>query len=631
MTIYNQPEVQEIWNPLVRDYDDREFRFGLTSGLDGPTVVYPATYRLEITPDLGHNSISKHFTEYDGTDGNGLLVIIEGLVAGTDIDLVGDGSGTYSVPLDTMKRVIAPGYPRFLWRVVPVGGDGQDWTASAVQSFRGRVTVHDDSWTVEQPDRVSKSPAVILRGTRSPHIVSIEINDSEVWTTYPSPTTWEASVPLLAGVNTFLLRGFDSKDNSSSYKRVDVELYSSDIHDAAYFNRFDDFGFMLGIERLPEERNQPFKRRVQDVFSHRGGPSYRGILVAATREIGATYDDAAILLRGAVQESGRRRQDVTMWATSSWIYLTTGDSIVRQEYAEIPGNSWRIQPSIVPIVGFLTIEQPIGVEVPKDAWRFEDDWIQFVDPDYVGAPVYLTYRYALRIPLEDSTLQDVVDALNALEVNGSSVVEARLSDRRDGTEDAEGLMAFQSVTLEVSPNLTVGGVQLDEMPLRWTDLKLRPLLEADFVKRFYSGTGHMFGTAYAGYANRLKRELHTTWGYLIADTNVWAGKRIRPSGIGRLPTCYDPEIGRWRHTSDGPSYSAREAWGRGFYSPFDETRLVRSGVGYEMLQSGVGAAGDLVAVVKDHGTMEDDAEESFEIRYTQTTLSPSDVAEFDLS
>lgn len=627
MTIYNVPEIDDLWNALVRDYDDREFRFGMTTGLDGPTVVHPATYRLEITPDLGFNSIPRHFTPADGENGNGLLVTIEGLVAGDDIELVGDGSGIYTVPIDTMKRIVAPGYPRYIWRVVPVSGDGQDWTASAVQSFRGRIVVHDDSWTLVPPAPIARAPSVTLHGTRSTNLVAVEVNDSEVWTTYPSSTTWRAVVPLTPGRNTLLVRALDSKGNPTSYKRADVDLHTADINDSSYFNRFDDFGYMLGLERLPDERNQAYRRRLQDVFVHRAGPSYSGVVLGATREVGATYDDAAITLRAARTVAGPRRQDVRVWATSTWIYVATSDMVVVREYAEIPGNSWRVQLGTTPVIGGVKVEQPLGTEIKQSAWKLDEDTIQFLDPELLASPVYITYSYAVRVPLADRTLAEVVQDLNAISIGGSDVVDATLSSRRSGTEDAEGILAFQPVQLEISPNKTVGGVILNEMPIRWSAIKVQPLLENDFVRRYYQGSGHIFGTRYAGLANRLKRELRTTWGYLIADEGVWAGVRIRPSGIGRLPTCFDPDISAWRHTSNGPSYSTREAWGRGFYSPFDDTILIMSGVSHEAFRSGIGADDDLMVVVKDHGSFEDDPGDPFEIRYTVGDFEPIATAE----
>lgn len=52
------------------------------------------------------------------------------------------------------------------------------------------------------------------------------------------------------------------------------------------WNPFDEFGMLLGIRRLPGERNEAFKNRILDVFKNPGGATKIGITNALSRELG---------------------------------------------------------------------------------------------------------------------------------------------------------------------------------------------------------------------------------------------------------------------------------------------------------------------------------------------------------
>lgn len=54
----------------------------------------------------------------------------------------------------------------------------------------------------------------------------------------------------------------------------------------AVFNEFDYFGTLLGLERLPEEKNKEYKSRLMDVFVNRANSLYTGLVNGITRELG---------------------------------------------------------------------------------------------------------------------------------------------------------------------------------------------------------------------------------------------------------------------------------------------------------------------------------------------------------
>lgn len=60
----------------------------------------------------------------------------------------------------------------------------------------------------------------------------------------------------------------------------------------AVFNDFDRDGLTLGLSRILQEKNADYKRRLQNVFVHRGGSQYRELINAVTRELGLEIIEA---------------------------------------------------------------------------------------------------------------------------------------------------------------------------------------------------------------------------------------------------------------------------------------------------------------------------------------------------
>lgn len=52
------------------------------------------------------------------------------------------------------------------------------------------------------------------------------------------------------------------------------------------FNEYDDFGILLGLERLPSEKNKEYKQRLLDVFVNRANSTYLGMVNGVTRDVG---------------------------------------------------------------------------------------------------------------------------------------------------------------------------------------------------------------------------------------------------------------------------------------------------------------------------------------------------------
>lgn len=87
-------------------------------------------------------------------------------------------------------------------------------------------------------------------------------------------------------INTYLLNPFN-------VVQIDgVDHFDISLHHI--WNAFDEFGLLLGINRLYGERNNNFKARILDVFINPGGANKQGIINGLSRELGITSDQIII-------------------------------------------------------------------------------------------------------------------------------------------------------------------------------------------------------------------------------------------------------------------------------------------------------------------------------------------------
>lgn len=57
------------------------------------------------------------------------------------------------------------------------------------------------------------------------------------------------------------------------------------------WNEYDRTGLLLGLSRLPGEKNKDYKQRLMDVMVNRANASYRGLINGITRELGLSISE----------------------------------------------------------------------------------------------------------------------------------------------------------------------------------------------------------------------------------------------------------------------------------------------------------------------------------------------------
>lgn len=609
--VFPAPEVYSDWNDLTRSYSDNQFRWKLVTGLEptpslGYQFVEPASYRLEITPDLGWPNTEMMFEPYvhgSTSGGNPLLRIIRDLKVGTDLTLQSDGSVIYNVDIEMMRRILAPGFDRYLWRVMAVAPNSHTGHPSTIQSFHGRVVVVNIAWTLREPDSPSRSITATLSGVREPSITKIEINGDFGYTTFPSPDTWVAEVPLGEGRNTFLVRAFDTNNNGSEYRQAEVEVTSVELSTRAFFNKFDDFGYAMGLARLPGEKNPAYRERIKDVRVHRASTTYAGLMNGITRELGLTGQDQAILIKAAVNgQTQRRWQDVSVWLTARYFYVRRATALIQHERHVVEGRTWQVHTNRCPAGPLFTIESPAGTPVDPKEYRVDYDvdqpYVQFLDGKWSGRPIWISYQWVHKIPVEGKTVQQLVNELNSLKINDEIVVEAQVGIEMTGSETAMCLQKFPPVPLFEGTYLTAGRATVENAyPIRWVPFELNSFADFDFIERFKTEKGSLFGSQYAGWANGLKSQLKVTWGYLVADEASWSSPLLKISGPTALPLIYDAYVGSWISERGGYRLSPYAASIRGWIDPRDGSDLRYDGVKWSRFWSGKGYEHDLLMIL----------------------------------
>lgn len=95
------------------------------------------------------------------------------------------------------------------------------------------------------------------------------------------------------------------------------------------FNELDSFGVLLGLERLPEEPNRDYKRRLLDVFTRRASSTYTGLINGITRELGLEFFKPVVFTKLSSAEDPYIEfieNEVRVWRNKTELELTISRS-----------------------------------------------------------------------------------------------------------------------------------------------------------------------------------------------------------------------------------------------------------------------------------------------------------------
>ena len=628
------PSAYETVNKLTRSQTDRTFRWqavvappNLPIGLDYKKAF---AYRLEITPDLGHQNPDQLFQPYDASQqtGNPRLTTFDFLLPGTDLTGSID-SLTYVVSEDDWTKITNPVFEKYLWRVTALTAEGVPGFPSDFSVFEVQTEVKNSAWTiVDTPE--PRGFTQVIAGTKGTEIASIHVLGQAPTVTYPTPTSWRLEVPVQSVSETLFVRAKDQAGNYSSYRSVAIAIEKTSVQDWRLWNTLDEMALMVGLDRFHGETNPDFKTRILDAHAHRGGvryPSLRNALGRAFGYLDEQEDRALTITRNMRIGGDQDPADVVQITIGPRDFSLFGQQFrATLERQVVDGHSWSIAvdrnlEDIEPLV-----ECPLGHEVDSSLYAVENETnrIRFLSPDFNGKEVWVSYTYRETVPFQGLTLAQLKTVVEAIQIDGVQVLGVAV---KAGFEShaAEGLDQLEPTPVMEIEYTDVSGLEVAGIPVRWSPVRIYALQDAEYQESFQNEWGHLFSTAIDSYADQLRALAGQTWGFLVADRGLFVDDEAI-QGMAGLPTTLDIPFGFYQSTYDGVKYDYDQFIALAGVDPTDSSVLIQVGVPDTLLKSGVGTQNDLLVTVKPKNTtpLETPTAESPVVQILESSLQDLD-------
>jgi len=631
-----RPEIPADYNSVTRSYSDLTYYWqssfadmietttgvvytGLVdlTGYEGVPIEaeMPSSYILEITPDLGKENLDDNFEPFildQQIKSNPLLKQFTNLVVGSnvvsDIDYETPLKQklSYTIDLIDMIELVNAEYHKYLWRVIPVAENGSRGFPSQVQFFEPKTIIFDYSWSIDRYDQKVNGITTTIAGSKAPDISNIEINGSTRNTTILSSTAWSAEVPIHNIKEKLLVRAIDKKGTYSRYKIINIDINTSEQRYHQFYNIFDKFGYLLGLERIPKEDNINYRRRLFDVYKHRGGTNYLPLLNSVIRELDITFDDAALtLMPHADFAKDYPNSTANIAIVSDKIQVSCDLFYVKHERHKLDSFNWTVELKKIPTSAAIKVESPIGNEIPnKDNWYSMKDKIYFRNNSLLGSPIFISYSYAESLSKAGKTVKDAADFITNMEISNTPLFSVTTGSIVDTGSPIDYLQKIGRAAVLDRLSVNNGGDTSTGLSLKWADCNIESLQDEGFQSQHINKHNNYFGTKINIYADNLSAKFKVQWGLAVADRSVWQTDKNEAIGKVSLPTNYDFIYGYWAQQNSGfvTSLSNNEAYAYNYSNIIDGSALNYIGVDSDQLKSGIGANTDLFVTIREKST-----------------------------
>jgi len=142
----------------------------------------------------------------------------------------------------------------------------------------------------------------VVTGTKASGVyVFLRTNDGEwVQVSYPDGvpgTTWSYNLALTAGNNEIEVIAAITTDISNAisspvFATIYLIVSTPEVYNV--WNCFDEFGLLLGLQRIPGEKNREYRARLLDVYINPANSTYDGLLNGISRELGLSVSAISI-------------------------------------------------------------------------------------------------------------------------------------------------------------------------------------------------------------------------------------------------------------------------------------------------------------------------------------------------
>lgn len=433
--------------------------------------------------------------------------------------------------------------------------------------------------TISTANVIVSDPSFVLKGTRTSGITSVSVNGK---TATLDTNVWYILVSLVPGSNLFVVEG---STVAGIVKRIDTTITFAQYVPVPKqpWNYFDEYGLLLGLKRLPGERNRSYALRLMDEVSLRSGSGIQRFEVGTARALGIPWYPAALTLRQNMDTTGKPvGTNLGFWVSSSHLVFTCDELVASQVEKIESGDGYVTLDNKVTSVDKLNVFELTGTEIPNTDYSYDQDLDRLVFlAEHRGKYVRITYNYLARFRLDSYTTTTLAAALAALLDGRNNSFLSITVDTDAQNIGAKYLLKypFSNIVVDTPVNVPAALASFKE------------LADKDFQKLWYDSTGHAYNTQLEAWAKRIAILTRSGWTSALLDIDLWEETPLTDG----LPNLFDPEHTYWTQPQQTTKYSSS----RTRYLGGVETNgvvLSRVGIPNKAWTAGVGSETDLVPI-----------------------------------
>ena len=554
--------------------------------------IIPTGYMLQITPDVGFHDVTSMF---DGTSEypNPHLKTL----GPYEVDLGNltdnlDNSVTITLDKIDFRNCLSSNFKKYLWRALPITPNGQLGAGGLPARFQYVGDVVDNLFTVREIQEPKNSTQKIIIGTKAKDMeVIVDGQSNFSGLSYPTPLSWRLEINLQVTKRTLQIKATDSSGLSTSVKKITLTNQVYEKYTRAVWNKFDEFGLVADIERLPGESNFSFSKRVRKSHSETTGPSFQGVVNSATNELGLDKIPDAINIK--VNKNLTNQKIIT-----DYRYEVSGYSF------KLFSNVFNIQEKLLvdPVyntidLSYRIINSPISIKTDSGA-DIDLNNIEIISEENTTTLVNriklntdgvkyatITYNYTLELLFKDyPTLESLINRLNTVkDYKGNNVFTASLSSVLSGNESTQGLYLGSGDITQSFDSL-----------LSWSPVFLKRISEVGYKDYVKGNAATLKDSKFYSTVKILRDQLNIFWGTAEFDRTRWNSSESTNLGLDSIPTLFDPPISKIMDVVSGQSIyvNSVEAWGKNYVGSSNQT-LINYGLVSNLFRPGVGFTEDL--------------------------------------
>ena len=222
------------------------------------------------------------------------------------------GGNDFNNPLIYLTSIITTAtefslYPEYILRNEGIyyarmrGYDGSWGTWSSILQFN-LLSIGPNPPTINPVTSPADDFCQNISGTKSGGLYVFVRNNGSMWSeaTYGSGLTgtlWNKQVKLSSGNNLIEVATSVSQSVAGTLSRiVTANIYMATIVPDIYnvWNCFDELGLLLGLSRIPGEKNMQYKSRLLEAYTNLASSTYIGLKYGISRELGIDINSVSV-------------------------------------------------------------------------------------------------------------------------------------------------------------------------------------------------------------------------------------------------------------------------------------------------------------------------------------------------